>query len=58
MQAMGALSVQLAESEKTVRVFECQLQSTILEKNELDDQLQAANVQVYPLTFPVYLPPF
>ena len=44
MRAMATLSAQLAESERTVRALERQLESTVLEKNELHDQLQ---VQVH-----------
>ena len=65
MRTMGTLSAQLAESEKTVRALERQLESTKLEKNEIYDQLQAANTQVgihysfqycYPI-LPVLCPP-
>ena len=46
MRAMGTLSAQLAESEKTVRALERQLESTVLEKKELHDKLEVANTQV------------
>ena len=46
MKAMGIISTQLAESEKSARMLEHQLEFTLLEKNELSDQLQAANAQV------------
>ena len=46
MRAMATLSAQLAESERTVRALEHQLESTVLKKNELNDQLQAINAQV------------
>ena len=46
MRAMATLSAQLAESERTVRALERQLESTVLEKNELHARLQAVNAQV------------
>ena len=49
MRAMATLSAQLAESERTVRALERQLESNVLEKN------QAINAQVYPLKLPAWL---
>ena len=46
MRAMGTLSAQLAESERAARALEQQLESTLLEKNELRDQIKAVNAQV------------
>ena len=46
MRAMGTLSAQLADSERAGRAMEQQLASTLLEKNELHDQIQAVNAQV------------
>lgn len=46
MRAMGTLSAQLADSERAGRALEQQLASTLLEKNELRDRIQAVNAQV------------
>jgi chromosome segregation ATPase len=43
---MGTLSAQLAESEREGRALEQQLASTLVERNELHDQIQAINAQV------------
>lgn len=45
LRAMGTLSAQLADSERAGRALEQQLASTLLEKNELRDQIQAINVK-------------
>ena len=46
MRAMGTLSAQLAESERAARALEQQLESTLLEKNGLRDQIKAVSTQV------------
>ena len=46
LRAMGSLSAQLADSERAGRALEQQLASTLLEKNELRDQIQAVSAQV------------
>ena len=46
MQAMGDLSVQQVESEHVIRSVESELKATTLEKNKLQDQVEALNAQV------------
>ena len=46
MRAMGTLSAQIAESERAARTLEQQLESSLLEKKGLRDQIKAFSAQV------------